>query len=152
MHFLTLLPGQRFFSVQDWQKMQFSWYDFDICSAKKKVEIWKIAIFYFSAKIVILNTMSKSTVLIIHIIKSFLLKEQNEGRKKRKGLQLAIFLWLWTAKSTFLLLLLLHLFLILPFSVLLYPFSADSGQKVRKLGKAKMVLSSTITVCCWSIF
>ena len=85
MHFLTLLPGQRFFSVQDWQKMQFSWYDFDICSAKKKVEIWKIAIFYFSAKIVILNTMSKSTVLIIHIIKSFLFKEQNEGRKKGKA-------------------------------------------------------------------
>ena len=34
----------------------------------------------------------KLLLLIIHIIKSFLFKEQNEGRKKRKGLQLAIFL------------------------------------------------------------
>ena len=79
---MTLLPGQRFFSVQDWQKMQFSWYDFDICSAKKR---WKSQYLVLARKLLFLISVSKWTMLIIHIIKSFLFKEQNEGRKKGKA-------------------------------------------------------------------
>ena len=138
-----------FFDTSSWSKIF-------LCSRLAKNAVFMIWFWHLQCKekvkISISSFSAKIVISYIRIIKSFLFKEQNEGKKKRKGLQLAIFLWLWTAKSTFLLLLLLHLFLILPFSVLLYPFSADSGQKVRKLGKAKMVLSSTITVCCWSIF